>query len=198
MTISRPSRVVKLYQGEYEARVTEAAERLTKAIEDEQKAGKRFGEKSLSMRVAQEYDDLIAEAEKAAVEVTVHAVGFRHFGALMDQHPPREDNKGDERFDVNMKTFPDELAEMSLADPSTEFGEDDVDAVVKLMRMVGRKRLKELGDISRVHYVKIRDAAWDVNVSSDELPKFSAVSRLRELSETRSKSQSAGESALDV
>lgn len=187
MKISRRSRTVKLYQGEYEPRIDELSRALVEAVDGEQERGKRFGEKSSAMQLAREHDALVAEADKTAVPVTVWAIGFRDFGRLMDMHEPRPDNEADQRFEVNMRTFPDALAEASLADPEVDYGED-----VGLRCRNGRKKLEELGDISRVHYVKVREAAWDVNVSSDELPKFSAVSRLREMSETRSTSQSGG------
>lgn len=157
------SRVVKLYQGSFEPQLDALLEQMAESQESQ--SGRRVAEKSDTRRLAREYDELKAEAEKSAVEVTVYALPYFEFAELHDDHPPRDDEPRDKRFGTNMRTMPRVLALVSLADPEIE-GLDAKEAA-------GKAVLKGLGFVSQPHWAKIETAAWDVNTSSDDLPKWS-------------------------
>lgn len=173
--IERRRATVTLYQGNYEAELADLMERAMAAQRAENTSVRRFGEKSESMALAAEYDALLAKAEEDAVKVTVWAISNNEWQPLADEHQPREDDAKDATFGVNMSTFPAVLLRASLVAPG-ETGD-------------GEKILAELGDISRVHYLKLETAAWNVNVGSDALPKFSLVSLMTEAKEPDSKPQ---------
>lgn len=188
MPIERRFKVVKLYQGSYEQRLADKLEEMSKAETAERQGVRRMAQKSDADRLAKEYDALRAEADESAVQVKVYALGFRDFGRLSDLHEPRDGEAVDKKYEANMKTFPDALAEASVADPDVSYSS------IEARQQAGRIVVDNLGEISRVHWVKIRNAAWDVNVTSDELPKFSAVSLLQESREATSRPPSDSES----
>lgn len=200
--IERRRRVVKLHQGNYEAELTAlldkamAAQRAEASAESETDpdapiAPRRVGQAAPvaqvkeSIRLAAEYDALLTEAEESATEVTVWAIGHDEWADLSDEHPPRDDIPEDKEagtaaktfpkdkeLGVNAKTFPPLLLKAALVEPDAATSLED-----RLVR--GGKILDDLG-LSRIHYVKLENAAWNVNVGDDALPKFSLVSFLQE------------------
>lgn len=186
--IERRRMTVPLYQGHYEAQLSELVDKVMAAERAEESGGaRRFGGKSEAMTLAKQYDDLVTEAEEQAVRVTVWAIRYDQFGQIADEHPPREGNADDRLRGVNLKTFPMQLLLASLAPPET-----DADTVEELVA-AGKAVLKELGHISQLHYVKLERAAWDVNVGDDALPKSSLVSLLRQQRDDDSSQPEPGE-----
>lgn len=160
MKIARRKETVTLNQGDYQSRLSELMERTLAAQRDEASGAvpKRAGTKSEANRLAREYDELVAEAEANAVKVDVYEISNTDWQKLADEHPPRDGEAGDAVRGLNMKTFPPALLALSL----------DPDSAI------------DVGDLSRVHYVKLETAAWNVNVGDDALPKFSLVSLLKQ------------------
>ena len=170
--IERRRTTVTLYQGNYEQELADLMEQALAAQREEEIAGnKRQGTRSKSIQLAKKHDELITEAEQSAVKVTVWAISYNEWGPLADRHPPRENDGSDSQRGVNMKTFPPDLLYASLAEP----GVGDLDE----MLTAGKGALRELGDLSQVQYVKLENAAWNVNVGDDALPKYSLVSLLK-------------------
>ena len=203
-TIERRSTVVPLYQGAYAQRLadlldeTMAKQRAAEAAEaDEESAGpRRVGQVSLARQLATEakslakqYDDLLAEAETRTVKVTLWEISYRHWSGLRDEHPPRDDDRRDATFGMNMKTFPSAVLRASLVPSDQSANITDLTRLVAL----GQSILDELGDISGMHYAKLEKAAWDMNVEDDALPKFSLVSLLTEASASDSTPPPASE-----
>lgn len=180
--IERRRATVTLYQGHYEPRLAELVEKIDKAEREEARGQQRNATKSKAMALAKEHDELVDEAAESAAKVTVWALSYLEFGPLQDRHPPRDDEPRDERSGVNMKTFPPALARCSLVEPGTAKDLDD-------LLVQGEVALRELGDLSHLHYTKLERAAWDVNVGDDALPKYSLVSMLKRRRDPDSKPQ---------
>lgn len=164
---------VTLYPGNFEAEIADLERRALAAAVAETSAVKRAGTRSESMRLAKERDDRLAEASTSAVDVTVWAISYLEWGPLADEHPPRDDDPGDKRHGVNLKTFPLALLKVSLVTPGEAKSFDDLKAR-------GESALTGLGEISRVQYAKLETGAWEVNVGDDALPKYSLVSLLKQ------------------
>lgn len=186
--LERRRATVTLYPGNFDHELTALMDKAMAAqrAEETSAAGQRMGTKSEAIRLAKEYDALLATAEDSGVEVTVYAISYLEWGPLADEHPPRDNDPRDTQFGVNMKTFPQALLSVSLVPP----GEAHDFAGLKTK---GESALAELGDISRVHYAKLETAAWNVNVGDDVLPKYSLVSLLKQQRGPDSKPQNDSE-----
>ncbi len=181
--IERRHITVPLYSGTVVSRLAELTEQVEKA-EREEKSTRRLGTTSNALELAQEHDRLRAEADENAVQVTLWAIVRRDWARLADDHPPREGERQDGLYGVNMKTFPDALVPLSLLQPGEG---EDYDSRVKL----AAERVEEFDDLSQVQRMKLVHASWEVNVGDDALPKSSLVSQLQERRERASKPQPA-------
>lgn len=184
--IERRRTVVTLYQGDIEAQLADLLDRAMAAERAEALTVRRHGQKSEAMELARQHDELLATAEESAVKVTVWAITNTEWSLLANEHPPREDDAEDKRRGVNMETFPEQLLYASLVPPGEASDLDDLLAK-------GEAALADIGDVSRVQYVKLERAAWNVNVGDDALPKYSLVSLLREQRDPDSKPQPGSE-----
>lgn len=185
--IERRRTKVTLYPGNYEAELADLLERAMAAQREEESSGtRRAGTKSKAVALAKDYDEKRAEAVSAGVEVTLWAISYLDWGPLADEHPPRDGNADDAKQGVNMDTFPAALLRASLVTPDTTNSLEELKAA-------GEIALRELGAISRVHYVKLETAAWNVNVGDDSIPKFSLVSLLKAQRDLDSKRPSESE-----
>jgi hypothetical protein len=184
--IERRRLAVTLYQGNFEQEIADVAREALAAADNEQQSGpKRAGEGSPAIALAKRHDELVAEAEASAVKVTVWALGYDEWADLADEHPPREDDKDDQRRGLNMRTFPKALLCAALVEPGEH---ENVAAMVK----AGEQILRDLNP-SRVHYVKLETAAWNVNVGDEQIPKVSLVSLLTAQNDSESREPSEPE-----
>ncbi len=195
--IERRRATVTLYQGDVEQQLADLRNQALAAERVESAGQRRHGTKSESIALAKAHDDLLAGAEESAVKLTVWAISYLEWGPLADDHPPRQDvavkDQGvaaesfpdDKQRGVNMKTFPPALLRASLVEPGV--ATDLADLLAK-----GEVVLSGL-DLSRVHYVKLERAAWNVNVGDDALPKFSLVSLLKQQRDLDSKQRNDSE-----
>lgn len=179
--IERRRSVVTLHHGNYEAELDDLREQYEAAARAEITGGRRAGSKSAAAALAVQHDKLRAEADETATKVTVWAIGWDEWTDLTDFHPPREDNADDAKRGYNPVTFPGALLRASLVDPSNKDATSIHDKVA-----MGGITLREL-DLSRLHYVKLETAAWNVNVGDDELGKVSLVSLHKQVNELGSK-----------
>lgn len=191
--LSRRRQVVTLYPGDIEQRLSKKLDAAMAAQRDESTRIRRFSEKSQAMQLAAEYDAELAAAEDQAVSVTVWAISRLHWSPLSDSHPPRADDARDAKYGLNMETFPAALLLAALVAPESEGVEGSTcrptDALESVLAK-GEMVLDGLGDLSQLHYQKLTAAAWEVNVSGDDLPKgFSLVSLLRTANEPDSEPQ---------
>lgn len=180
--IAHRFRVVTLPQGDQEAALAALRQEIVAAQGIEDATGARFGGKSTAAAKAVEFDKLKAKAEKDAVEVKVYALAYDEFGPLQDAHPPRDGDELDKRAGYNRDTFPHALLKASMVEPNT--ADDLADLIVK-----GDAAFADLGRPSHNQYVRLEQAAWNVNVGDDSLPPFSAVSLLKGAKERDSKPQ---------
>jgi hypothetical protein len=181
--IERRRKVVTLHHGNYEAELAELMDKAMAALRDEESgaAQRRHGTKSSANAYALQYDEKRKEADETATLVTVWAIGWEDMDTLQDEHLPREGEAEDKAKGVNMKTFPRALLEASMVDP-----DDATDLADRKTK--GREALAAL-DLSRLHYKRLENAAWNVNVGDDALPKASLVSLLNQARDNASKPQ---------
>lgn len=181
-------RVVTLPQGDHDAALAALRREIASEQAAEDAVGGRFGSKSKAAAKAVAFDKLAAKAEADAAKVTVYALAFDEFDSLEELHPPRDGDKVDARAGYDRKTFPRALLKVSLVDPETVEGETAEDRFKDLVTK-GDAAFAELGRLSRLHYARLENEAWDVNVGDDSLPKFSAVSLLKAARDPDSKQQ---------
>lgn len=173
--ITRRRATVTLFQGNYEQELADLFESTMNAERLETIASnKRASTKSKANAMAIKYDKLLAEANATSVKVPVWALSNTTWMPLADEHPPREGEADDKQRGLNMKTFPPVLLCVSLVDPEVE-----PNIGIGELKVKGEIAFAELGDLSRLHYVKLERAAWNVNVGDEDIPKFSLVSLLR-------------------
>lgn len=179
--IERRRQVVTLFQGNYEAELADLMERAMSALRDEETGQRRASSRSTANALAREFDAKTAEAEETAVRVPVWALRYDQMQDIEDEHPARDGDTTDQRFGVNMRTFPKALLEASLVDPTTtsDLGE---------IKTKGAAILADL-DVRKAHYKKLETAAWTVNVGDDNIPKESLTLLLKQAREPDSKPQ---------
>lgn len=167
MTVIQPrTSVVTIYQGDYLDRIQHLERKAQAAREAADAAPRMNDEVPDYLRLAEEHDALVQEAEESAVRITLRALRRSEWKALVAEHPPRDGNKGDAAVGVNELTFKDALVPASIIEPA-EFGEDDLDCLSD-------------ADYDRLYYT-----AFALNRGSVAAPKASLVSRMsRESDET--------------
>ena len=169
--IERRRATVTLNQGNFESELAALLDQAMAAQRAEETgATRRAGTKSKAIALAKQYDALLAEAEASAVTVDIYELSNTDWQVLADFHPPREGDAGDKQRGVNMKTFPGALLRRALPE-----GQVDID------------------ELSRLHYVKLETAAWNLHNGDDALPKFSLVSLLKRQRDPDSKQPSDSE-----
>lgn len=180
-TIEPRTATVTIYGGDYLDRIRDLARRA-EAAHDADDSVRRVGSVPEYMRLAQEHDALVEEAEKHALRVKVKALGRRKWKSLAAEHPPRDpkdipDHRGDEKFrcrcvacmdrmvGVNEETLADVLVPLAIVEPS--LSEDDLDA------------------LSDADYNQLYVTAFMLNRGRPEGPKAGLASRMsQESSET--------------
>ena len=190
--IERRKTTVKLYLTEYEEQISQLRDEYARAVRDEETGPKRQGTRSKAAALAKQHDALEDEAEGAAVEVPLWAISYLDWDPLADGHPPRKGEDLDQQYGVDMNTFPAVLLRASLVpsdDLPTRKPGEDIETLLKR----GQEILDELGDLSRVQYVRMETAAWNVNAGDDALPKLSLVSLHKQRRDLDSKPPTASE-----
>lgn len=105
----------KIYQGDDYARLIELGQAIEKAKAEEKNAApSQMGDIPASFALVDQYNDLLARADKKAAVVTIRALGRKEWRALVAQHTPREGNEQDAAVGVNEDTFPDALVPASI------------------------------------------------------------------------------------
>lgn len=180
----------ELYQGEYSQLLDEKALAVEAAVAEEAserrlaaKVRQRAGEgdedepERESMRLAAEYDALVAEAKKTAIVLELESPGRTKVGEIRDQHPPRNDEEAKE-YGYNVDAFYEAIAPLCVKKPVYTADE-----------------WRELADtLSLAEWELLRQAIRDLISGVTQLPKSSLVSTLREMNAVESKSQQDGSS----
>lgn len=158
---------------------------LQRAIEEaaeRESATKRFGApQSESLRLAQEYDELVDEARAVGiVKLRVRSAG-RKWRQLKDEHPPRPDNEEDEILGVNRATFFEPAVKLCIVEP--EFTDEQYDEFVD--------------QLSAAQWDRMSSVSWIVNEGEVNIPKSSAVSLLQRMRDEDSKPAGSTGSILE-
>lgn len=185
--ITRRFRVVTLPQGDHDATLASLKSDIVVA-ETAEGLGIRFGEKSAVAATVRAYNKAKVAAEADAVKVTVYALAYNEFGPLQDLHGPREGDPLDRAAGYNRKSFPHALTKASMVEPGSAVGDTEEDRLADLIGK-GDAAFAELGSLSHVHYSKLLNEAWDVNVGDDSLPPYSGESLLKAVRDRDSKRQ---------
>lgn len=118
-TLKPRTDTVVLFQGDDDQKIRELAARAERLKKSEEMGLPRtLGELPEYEIAAREHDEFKREATERAVTVTVQALRRRQWRSLVDEHLPRKDAPVDERFGVNLKTFPDALVPISITEPA--------------------------------------------------------------------------------
>lgn len=126
------------------------------------------------LAAAKAYDDAVAEALPRAVMATVTAVGRKTWRRLLAEHPPREDNEGDEALGFNEDEFPDALLEHFDA----ETGERSITAPEFNSKAAVTAWLDELSDGV---FMEIWTTAVRLNQGGSPDPKASLESQVERM-----------------
>lgn len=151
--------VVTIYTGDYLDRIRHLEAKAEAAREAADGGPRRMGEIPEYVRLAEEHDALVAEAEERALHVKLRALGRREWKRLLDEHPPRKDNEDDAALGVNEDTFKEALVPASIVEPA-DLTEDDLDA------------------LSAIDFDRLYLAAFGLNRAPGGDPKANLVSRM--------------------
>lgn len=154
-TIQPRTATVAIYQGDYLDRIQHLERKAEAAREAAEATTRTLDEIPEYLALAEEHDKLVAEAEASAARVVVKALKRSEWKALVAEHPPREDHKGDAAVGVNEDTFKDALVAASV-----DLDADDLDTLSDV-------------DFDRLYYT-----AFALNRAPASDPKANLVSRL--------------------
>lgn len=165
MSIQPRTATVTIYGGDYIDRIR-LLERKAEAAQDaEATAPRRMSTVPEYVKLAEEHDALVAEAEAQALHVTLRALKRSAWKALIAEHPPREGNKEDAALGANEDTLKDALVAASIVSP--DLSADDLD------------------DLSDADFDRLYITAFALNRGTVAAPKANLASRMRqESSET--------------
>lgn len=184
----RRFRVVTLPRPDQDSELAVLRQQISAAQASENASVRRQGSKSKAAALALEFDKLNAQADKDARKVTINELAYDEFGPLQEMHPPRSDDELDKLYGYNRDTFPLALIKASMVEQDAAEG-DTPDEMLADLVAKGEAAFKELGRPGRLQYSRLETAAFEVNVGDDSLPKFSAVSLLKEAKERASRQQ---------
>ncbi len=183
MSIIKPrTAVVTIYQDDYLDRIRHLEQRAEAARESVDAQLPRIqSEVPEYMRLAEEHDALVKEAEESAVDVRVQALPRKVWKALAAAHPPRvfaedgtvtkADTESDAAAGVNIDAFRDALV---------YGGKITVDGTATSYQSIVEPTLgsKDIDEFSDIDFDRIYFAAYKLNRIPDSDPKASLVSRL--------------------
>lgn len=174
-TFKQRTAVVTIYPGDYLDRIRHLEARFAAAVEAEKGSAPRTNDEvPESHQIAQEHDDLVAEAEIEAVHVRVGALPRKTWKKLVSEHPPRQPGDGvtemqarsDALSGVNDDTFKEAVVPLSIIEP--DLTEEDLDALADI-------------DFDRLYM-----AALGLNRGKVEDPKASLASRVMQMNDETS------------
>jgi hypothetical protein len=130
MPVQSRTAEVLIYTGDHLDRIRHVEQKYDAALAAYERAVKaeadmprRVGTKPESaaldeerQRLADEHAALVEKAEETAIRVNVGTVRRSVYRGLADEHPPREDHKGDGALGVNVLTFREALVPASIID----------------------------------------------------------------------------------
>lgn len=144
--------------------------RLSRVARDLAKQGGHLAhEVAEAHEAAEEHDRFVVEAEGRAIKIRVEELGIARWRALMNEHPPRPDNKSDQAMGVNEETFSAALVEASIVDPV----------------LTEAERAEFVGNLNASVFESVFMCAFALNRAGGGSPKASLASELtRESGET--------------
>lgn len=154
----RRTATVTIYQGGYLDRIRHL-ERLAEAAEKAHEGQPALlSEEPDYLKLAEEHDALVREAEQAAVHIVLGALPRKTWRTLAEQHPPREGNRGDAVLGVNEDTFAEALLPLSIISPGITS--------------------EDLDELSSADFLRLFSTAFALNRAPVADPKASLVSRM--------------------
>lgn len=108
-------------------------------------------------QIAKKVEAIEAEMQESTVSVRLRALPRKRWRALMDDHPPKKGDKGDEAVGVHLETFLHEAARECLIDDDLREAWDDL-------------------PLTSGEYDRLTTAAWDLNRRGVDVPKSSLAS----------------------
>lgn len=187
MAIQPRTATVKIYGGDYLDRIRDLRRQTELAMSSDGTTPRRVGEKPEYMRLAEEHDALVQEAEAQATHVKLRALGRREWKTMFAEHPPRnpadfpEHNADggsrcvcpgctDRMLGVNEETFAEVLVPASILEPA-DLTEADLESL-------------SVADFGQLYL-----AAFRLNRERAEDPKASLASEMIRLNSEISDSQ---------
>lgn len=165
--LSPPREVsIPLYPRDIQAKLDAYDDQIEEAWTTESST-KRMGAKSAADELSAEKDALVKSVESDATRVVLRELDQRAFQRLNDEHPPRQNNRGDQQAGWNRETFPGALIRACMVSPEVT-DEQYAEFVEKCPP--GR-------------WGHLFEQALEVTLGEVTLPKSSAVSTLRALRE---------------
>ena len=117
MTIQPRTSTVTIFQGDYLDRIRHLEQKAEAAREAADGAPRMNDEVPDYVRLAEEHDALVKEAEETAVHVVLRALRRSEWRELVAAHPPRDGHDGDKSVGVNEDAFKDALVPASVVEP---------------------------------------------------------------------------------
>lgn len=184
--IKRRQLPLVIFQGDWPILLDEMAQKVDQARTEATPARRVATGKSEAMKLAEQLDEMVAEAEKTGIRLLVQALPRSQWRDLKAKHPPRKDDTEDEVFGVNQETLWKDAAPFGP-------GKDQEPCVVD-PEFTETEWAEFADDLSDADYTRLCQVIWEVNERSTSIPKYSAVSLLQRQNENDSKLLPPGES----
>lgn len=166
-----PTLVVDLYQGDDQQILGEAL--LAKTVAEQEAARKPEGNAragddgetpdEAAQQAADDYAAILAEVTERMTHVRVRQIGRTKWRGLLAAHPPRENDKQDERNGFNNDTFPPAVIDQCLVEVTDGDGEPE--------KLAGNERAEWIEDLGEGETNAVFEAAFHLNENKPTPPK---------------------------
>lgn len=179
-----------IIDGVHSGELNALAEKVAKAFDEEEKRPKRVASARESLQLAEQYDALLAEAER---KYRLRALQRRRWDDLKAEHPARTDDDGGEIVEADKPTkvnattfFESVMAESIIA--------SDGDPREAGPRFSDRECDEFIADLSKGDWQELCSVVWVLNERGVGVPKSSMASLLRRRIEESSEQPEPSES----
>lgn len=168
--------VVTIFTGDYLDRIRHLEQRARAAERAAKGTTQMLDEEPEYLRLAEEHDALVREAEESAVHVRVQALPRKVWTQLVSEHPPRDGNRDDTLDGVNTDTFPEAL--VTVVGRTKEGGPSDRGFEYRTVTEPAGLTDADLEGLASVDFTRLYVAAFRLNRGVPEDPKASLVSQM--------------------
>jgi hypothetical protein len=153
-----PEKAVEIcLAGDLLAEIQQLERTLAKQVEDKRTNGRMVDK---STETAKQIEALREKMAESTITVRLRALPRKKWRALLDEHPPRKGDDGDESMGVNVDTFLEAVLPMSVVDP--ELDADDWDSLSEA--------------ITSAEWDKLTTTVWLLNRTGVDIPKSQLAS----------------------